>query len=114
MPLGLSHLADTYAFSDKDHWALIAKINEKGLWRVSYGELEGLNHDELRERLPMKYNAMFPGPKPAEYNLDQFSPYRIHQRCASSFRVGRVLLAGDAAHCEFRYPHAPNWTLTLR
>jgi len=83
---------------DKDHWALIAKINEKGLWRVSYGELDGLNHDQLRERLPMKYNAMFPGPKPADYNLDQFSPYRIHQRCASSFRVGRVLLAGDAAH----------------
>jgi 3-(3-hydroxy-phenyl)propionate hydroxylase len=26
------------------------------------------------------------------------SLYRVHQRVASSFRVGRVLLAGDAAH----------------
>jgi 2-polyprenyl-6-methoxyphenol hydroxylase-like FAD-dependent oxidoreductase len=27
-----------------------------------------------------------------------FSPYKLHQRQASKFRVGRVILAGDAAH----------------
>ena len=32
------------------------------------------------------------------YRIDNFSPYRVHQRCAPSVRVGRVLLAGDAAH----------------
>ena len=32
------------------------------------------------------------------YRIDNFSPYRVHQRCAPTFRVGRVLLAGDAAH----------------
>jgi 2-polyprenyl-6-methoxyphenol hydroxylase-like FAD-dependent oxidoreductase len=26
------------------------------------------------------------------------SPYRVHDRCTERFRVGRVLLAGDAAH----------------
>jgi 2-polyprenyl-6-methoxyphenol hydroxylase-like FAD-dependent oxidoreductase len=26
------------------------------------------------------------------------NPYRVHDRCAETFRVGRVLLAGDAAH----------------
>ena len=26
------------------------------------------------------------------------SPYKMHQRCADTFRRGRVLLAGDAAH----------------
>jgi 2-polyprenyl-6-methoxyphenol hydroxylase-like FAD-dependent oxidoreductase len=41
---------------------------------------------------------MFPGPKPVKYELKMFSPYRLHQRCSSSFKVGRVVLAGDAAH----------------
>ena len=26
------------------------------------------------------------------------SPYRVHDRCIDTFRIGRVLLAGDAAH----------------
>src|ERR1700733_8735225 len=39
-----------------------------------------------------------PGPKPVEYDLKMFSPYKLHQRCSNKFRVGNVLLAGDAAH----------------
>jgi len=30
--------------------------------------------------------------------VKSMSPYRIHQRCADTFRKGRVVLAGDAAH----------------
>jgi 2-polyprenyl-6-methoxyphenol hydroxylase-like FAD-dependent oxidoreductase len=26
------------------------------------------------------------------------SPYRVHDRCTERFRIGRVLMAGDAAH----------------
>lgn len=47
----------------------------------------------------MKYEAMLPGnPKPGDYKLTNISPYKIHQRCAEKFRVGRFLLAADAAH----------------
>src|SRR5271156_2083031 len=47
----------------------------------------------------MKYEIMLPGhPKPGDYKLDNISPYKIHQRCAERFRVGRFLLIGDAAH----------------
>lgn len=77
---------------------MIAKLNNQDLWRVSYGELGHLDTEQCRERLPMKYEAIFPGPRPLQYDLKMFSPYRIHQRCCSTFRVGRVLLAGDAAH----------------
>lgn len=42
---------------------------------------------------------MLPGhPEPDSYKLLNISHYRIHQRCAPSFRVGRILLAADAAH----------------
>lgn len=68
-------------------------------WRVSYGERSGLTHDELLERQPAKFAAMLPGhPQPADYDLVGFSPYRVHQRLAPSMRVGRILLAADAAH----------------
>ncbi|KAK3699018.1 hypothetical protein LTR37_016622 [Vermiconidia calcicola] len=81
-----------------EHWALIGRINKDNLWRVSYGEKPGLTYEELKERLPWKFSEMFPGEKPPDYKLDQMSPYRLNQRCASTFRKGRVVLAGDAAH----------------
>jgi 2-polyprenyl-6-methoxyphenol hydroxylase-like FAD-dependent oxidoreductase len=67
---------------------------------VSYGEKEGLTTEEYMERLPAKFEALFPGEKPiaGKYELKSMSPYRIHQRCADTFRKGRVVLAGDAAH----------------
>src|SRR5271169_5472388 len=47
----------------------------------------------------MKFERMLPGhPKPDQYKLMNCSPYKIHQRCAEKFRVGRFLLAADAAH----------------
>ncbi|KAK4580223.1 hypothetical protein LTR86_000426 [Recurvomyces mirabilis] len=83
---------------DPEHWALIARINDKGLWRVSYGELDGLTIEQIMERQPWKFAQLFPGPKPPQYKLDQASPYRLNQRCADRFKEGRVMLVGDAAH----------------
>jgi len=37
-------------------------------------------------------------PKPGRYAIEYKSIYKVHQRVASDFRVGRALLAGDAAH----------------
>jgi 2-polyprenyl-6-methoxyphenol hydroxylase-like FAD-dependent oxidoreductase len=70
------------------------------MYRVSYGEDASLSYEEARANLDNKYNAMFPGPKPVtgKYDLRMFSPYKLHQRASNKFRVGRVLLAGDAAH----------------
>lgn len=78
---------------------MAAKIHTKGLWRISYGEKAGLTDDELRERQPWKFKEMLPGhPDPDKYKVINFSPYKIHQRLAKSMRVGRFLLAADAAH----------------
>jgi len=63
------------------------------------GEDGNLTYDEMRARQPDKYKAFVPGkPEPDEYNLVNFSPYKIHQRLAERLRVGRILLAADAAH----------------
>lgn len=53
----------------------------------------------MRDRLPQKLETILPGhPKPEDYELVRFSPFTMNQRCAERMRVGRVLLAGDAAH----------------
>jgi 2-polyprenyl-6-methoxyphenol hydroxylase-like FAD-dependent oxidoreductase len=76
----------------------VGKISPDGMYRVSYGEDASLSYEEARANLDNKFNAIFPGPKPVKYDLRMFSPYKLHQRRSNKFRVGRVLLAGDAAH----------------
>ena len=41
--------------------------------RVTYGELENATHEEQRKRLPLKFDALFPRPRPLEYKVDVLS-----------------------------------------
>ncbi|KAH8676557.1 hypothetical protein BGZ60DRAFT_429069 [Tricladium varicosporioides] len=78
---------------------MAAIITQDGLWRVSYGEDASFTPEQVRANQEEKYRRMLPGnPEPGDYKLVSVGPYRIHQRCAEKFRVGRVLLAADAAH----------------
>ncbi|GCE44361.1 monooxygenase, FAD-binding [Rhodococcus wratislaviensis] len=81
---------------DDRYGAIISKIDTTNLWRFTYCEDEALPVDTVRDRMPDYLETVFPGIDDIE--LVAFSPYRMHQRTASTFRVGRVLLAGDAAH----------------
>ncbi|KAK1072860.1 hypothetical protein LTR33_010140 [Friedmanniomyces endolithicus] len=95
---------DTQFVIDPVHWFMAARIGahedpKQNIWRISYGEKAGLSNEELMERQEMKFEQMLPGhPKPGEYRVLNKSPYRVHQRCVERMRVGRVLLAADAAH----------------
>lgn len=82
---------------DPANWAVIGRLGRENLWRLTYGEDAGLDEASILERLPERFAAILPDPQ-VPYRIDNFSPYRVHQRCAPSFRAGRVLLAGDAAH----------------
>ena len=80
-----------------DEWgAVIVKITREGLWRCTYMEDAALPEETYVERIPNAYEHLLPGE--GGYELVQSSPYKMHQRCAERFRVGRVVLAGDAAH----------------
>lgn len=82
-----------------DNFFMAAKLDSKGLYRITYGEKAGLTTEELKARQEARFEEILPGhPKPSEYKMMNFSPYKMHQRCAPSFRVGRILLAADAAH----------------
>ena len=80
---------------DEKHGAVIVKINREGLWRCTYMEDGALPEDSFMQRLPDAYRAWVPGD---DYKVDRAAPYRMHQRSAPTYRRGRVLLVGDAAH----------------
>jgi 2-polyprenyl-6-methoxyphenol hydroxylase-like FAD-dependent oxidoreductase len=81
---------------DPDHWAIIPKIDRSGLWRCTYREEPGITEEEVLRRLPDRFALFAPGL--ADCRPEAVSPYRVHDRCVARFRVGRALLAGDAAH----------------
>ncbi|KAK5047411.1 hypothetical protein LTR84_006507 [Exophiala bonariae] len=84
---------------DPEHWAVVAHIERNGTWRVSYGERPGLSHEDLQNGMADKLRRILPGsPRPDQYKVERFSPYVLHQRCVERMRVGRILLAADAAH----------------
>lgn len=81
------------------NWFMAAKITNDGLWRVTYGDDARLERPELVKRQPLRYEEILPGkPKPEDYKLVGISPYKLQQRCAKSFRVGKVMLVADAVH----------------
>jgi 2-polyprenyl-6-methoxyphenol hydroxylase-like FAD-dependent oxidoreductase len=85
----------TFVIDDR-FGAVIAILNNDGLWRCTYMEDATLPEETFLERLPGAYESILPGQ--GSYELERASPYRMHQRSAQQYRVGRVVLAGDAAH----------------
>ncbi|EXJ76407.1 uncharacterized protein A1O5_00915 [Cladophialophora psammophila CBS 110553] len=86
---------------DPEHWHMAARISKDGMWRVTYGDLPNLTPEQLLARQPAKFQALLPGnpsPESGAYRVANISPYRVHQRLAERMRVGRFLLAADAAH----------------
>jgi 2-polyprenyl-6-methoxyphenol hydroxylase-like FAD-dependent oxidoreductase len=81
---------------DERYGAVIAKLDSDGLWRLTYMEDASLPEKSFLERLPQVYAAILPGA--VDYHIERAAPYRMHQRSAARYRVGRVALTGDAAH----------------
>jgi 2-polyprenyl-6-methoxyphenol hydroxylase-like FAD-dependent oxidoreductase len=79
---------------DATHGAILAKIDAE-VWRWTWAEAADLAAETVPERFPQRLAAL--GVEHG-YEIDVFSPYRMHQRAVPTMRAGRVLLMGDAAH----------------
>jgi 2-polyprenyl-6-methoxyphenol hydroxylase-like FAD-dependent oxidoreductase len=80
-------------------WGLVAKINNDkgGLWRVTFPEDPDLSPVEIEARIHNHhYKRILPDDGP--YELQGWAPYRVHERTAPTYNMGRIVLAGDAAH----------------
>ncbi len=80
-----------------ENWRVVARLNrQEHFWRISYSESGELSEEQRLQRIPERYRVFLPDSRP--WHLERANSYRVHQRSASAYRIGRVLLAGDAAH----------------
>ena len=86
--------------ADPAEWVALFKMPDAGppgLWRIVFPTVENedaviLAADNVERRMQ---NFV---PRRVPYDVRYKSVYRVHQRVCTTFRAGRVLLAGDAAH----------------
>jgi len=84
---------------DEEDWAVIARTGPGDApWRVTFGVRTDVAESEILKQLPEKYERLLPGPRPLKYHLVSANPYWAHQRCAKTWKVGNILLCGDAGH----------------
>ncbi len=81
--------------SDPDEWLVLLRV--PNLWRVLVPASDDSGEALLSDA---KKNAVFDGIVGDGSRIDtrHRTIYRVHQRVAKQFRVGRVALVGDAAH----------------
>jgi 3-(3-hydroxy-phenyl)propionate hydroxylase len=92
----LTDIAYVNYIADPLEWLVLLRV--PGLWRVLVPAPENSDRDKLvsDDNLQAMLQRVVPRSEP--YKIAHRSIYHVHQRVAKSFRHGRVLLAGDAAH----------------
>jgi 3-(3-hydroxy-phenyl)propionate hydroxylase len=87
--------------SDPVEWAAIFKVPDDGppgLWRAAFPCSGEETEQSLLDAAAVERRMQGLVAKAEPYDIRYKSIYRVHQRVAKDFRLGRVLLAGDAAH----------------
>ena len=70
-----------------------------GEWRATFYPREGETDDESMlapDAIDERLQAL--APSPSGYGIREIRAYKIHKRIVPNYRVGRLMLAGDAAH----------------
>lgn len=76
--------------------AVVAQVDRAGTWRYILAENRTLPEEMIGQRVQSVLHEVLP--EGADPGIVSSYPYRIHQRSAERFRMGRAMLVGDAAH----------------
>jgi len=82
--------------ADPREWAAVFQM--PGLWRLAFPVHPDEDEAEVLEAEAIEARLQRFVPRQGRYTVQQKGIYRVHQRVAKEWRIGRVLLAGDAAH----------------
>jgi 3-(3-hydroxy-phenyl)propionate hydroxylase len=87
--------------SDPLEWAAVFRMPHEGppgIWRLAFPVAETMSDREALSEESIERRMQGFLPRRDRWRITYKNIYRVHQRVAASFRIGRVLLAGDAAH----------------
>jgi 3-(3-hydroxy-phenyl)propionate hydroxylase len=82
--------------ADPQRWFFLLQI--PGLWRVMFLVNEDASDDRVQTRGFAQSLMAGVVPGVTDYEIDHITLYKVHQRVAKTFRLGRTFLVGDAAH----------------
>jgi len=88
-------------FADPGAWCNCFKVSADGppgLWRTVYPTDPAQSEQDILSDAGVQARMQSFFPAPQAYEIIHRNLYVTHQRVAETFRKGRVLLAGDAAH----------------
>lgn len=91
----------TNYLSDPDEWCALFKVpgnDENGMWRVVFPADAQAPRDDVFDEAAVQKRVQGFHAKEGPYDIVHRNLYDVHQRVASSYRDGRLLIAGDAAH----------------
>ncbi|MGH6670536.1 MAG: FAD-dependent oxidoreductase [Xanthobacteraceae bacterium] len=92
----LTDIAYVNYIADPNEWLVLLRVPE--LWRVLVPAPESSDRAALLSDGSLQGLLQRVVPRDEPYNIAHRSLYHVHQKVAKTFRHGRVLLAGDAAH----------------
>ena len=92
----IADLVSVTYIADPVRWHFLLEI--PGLWRVMFPLTETVSDEDATSRAFA--DSLMAGVVPgiANYDIAHTTLYKVHQRVARAFRLGRAFLAGDAAH----------------
>jgi 3-(3-hydroxy-phenyl)propionate hydroxylase len=82
--------------ADPTQWHFYLQI--PGMWRMMFPIAPEVSDETATSRAFAKATLAIVQPSVRDDDIVHVTLYRVHQRVAKTFRVGRVFLAGDAAH----------------
>ncbi|MDB5510199.1 MAG: hypothetical protein JWL93_2668 [Hyphomicrobiales bacterium] len=98
---GKAGYAITNYIADPVEWCAMFKVpgnDEKGMWRVVFPADAQAAPETIFEEASVQARIQGFHPKDGPYDVVHRNLYDVHQRVASCYRNGRLLIAGDAAH----------------
>src|SRR5256714_4210467 len=89
-------LADVSYFADPEEWFFLLRVRD--VWRVMFPTRAEETEAEIMSDAGIERRLQRVHAKAGRYEVTHRTLYSGHQRVAETYRRGRVVLAGDAAH----------------
>lgn len=92
----MSDLSYVNYISDPEEWLLM--LRTPSYWRIMFPIREDMSEEEVLSPEFAQQRLQGIHPRDGDFPVRHSTLYRVHQRIASTYHSGRIVLAGDAAH----------------